>query len=42
MMMSDKGITTKARYLCTPGDRSNFSPWKLGLGIVIVEYEIIS
>jgi hypothetical protein len=34
---SDKGITTKARYLSSPGARSGNSPWKLGPSIVIVE-----
>jgi hypothetical protein len=39
--MSDKGIATKNRYPCTPRARSGCSPWKLGSGVVIVEYEII-
>jgi hypothetical protein len=34
---TDKGIATKARYPSTCVARSGNSPWKLGLGIVIVE-----
>jgi hypothetical protein len=35
--LSDKGMTTEARYLSTTGIRSGRGPWKLSLSIIIVK-----